>query len=38
MIDKEKKTVFFKSDCLRLDYGAIGKGYAVDQAAENHKV
>lgn len=33
-INKAENTVFFKSDCLRLDYGAIGKGYAVDQVAE----
>lgn len=33
-VNKEENTVFFKSDCLKLDYGAIGKGYAVDQVAE----
>ncbi len=33
-INKAENTVFFKSDCLKLDYGAIGKGYAVDQVAE----
>ncbi|MGI9533668.1 MAG: FAD:protein FMN transferase [Thermodesulfobacteriota bacterium] len=33
VIDDTKNTVYFKSDCLKLDYGAIGKGYAVDQVA-----
>lgn len=33
-VNRTENTVFFKSDCLKLDYGAIGKGYAVDQVAE----
>ncbi len=33
-VNKTESTVFFKSSCLRLDYGAIGKGYAVDQVAK----
>jgi len=34
VIDKENSTVYFKSDCLKLDYGAIGKGYSVDQVSQ----
>ncbi|MYF48462.1 MAG: FAD:protein FMN transferase [Candidatus Dadabacteria bacterium] len=30
-IDEAKSQVFFDTDCLRLDFGAIGKGYAVDE-------
>lgn len=29
--DAEKSRIFFTSDCLRLDFGAVGKGYAVDE-------
>jgi len=31
LLDKEKNTVSFNSNCLELDFGAIGKGYAVDE-------
>ncbi len=30
-IDEAKSRVFLDSDCVRLDFGAIGKGYAVDE-------
>lgn len=30
-IDEAKSQVFFDGDCVRLDFGAIGKGYAVDE-------
>lgn len=30
-IDEVKSQVFLKGDCVRLDFGAIGKGYAVDE-------
>ncbi len=30
-IDEAKSQVFFERDCVRLDFGAIGKGYAVDE-------
>ena len=33
-IDETESTIFFKSDCLRLDFGAIGKGYSVDEVAK----
>ena len=29
--DAERSRIFFESDCLRLDFGAVGKGYAVDE-------
>lgn len=29
--DAEKSRIFFASDCVRLDFGAVGKGYAVDE-------
>lgn len=30
-IDEVKSQVFLEGDCVRLDFGAIGKGYAVDE-------
>ncbi len=30
-IDTQKLQIFLDSDCVSLDFGAIGKGYAVDQ-------
>ena len=30
-IDEAKSQVFLEGDCVRLDFGAIGKGYAVDE-------
>ncbi len=30
-IDEAKSQVFLDGDCVRLDFGAIGKGYAVDE-------
>lgn len=33
-LDEEKSRISFSSDCLRLDFGAIGKGYAVDRIME----
>ena len=30
-IDEIKSQVFLEGDCVRLDFGAIGKGYAVDE-------
>lgn len=30
-IDEVKSQVFLDGDCVRLDFGAIGKGYAVDE-------
>ena len=30
-IDETKSQVFLEGDCVRLDFGAIGKGYAVDE-------
>lgn len=30
-IDEVKSQVFLKGDCVKLDFGAIGKGYAVDE-------
>jgi len=30
-LDMEKNTVSFNSNCLELDFGAIGKGYAVEE-------
>ena len=30
-IDETKSQVFLDGDCVRLDFGAIGKGYAVDE-------
>ncbi|MCY3826021.1 MAG: FAD:protein FMN transferase [Candidatus Dadabacteria bacterium] len=30
-IDEVKSRVFLDGDCVRLDFGAIGKGYAVDE-------
>ena len=30
-IDEGKSQVFLDGDCVRLDFGAIGKGYAVDE-------
>lgn len=32
VLDKEAKTVFFKNPLLKIDFGAIGKGYALDRA------
>ena len=32
-IDEVKSRVFLDGDCVRLDFGAIGKGYAVDEMA-----
>jgi len=34
LLDKEKNTVSFNSNCLELDFGAIGKGYAVDEVVK----
>jgi len=34
LLDKEKNTVSFDSNCLELDFGAIGKGYAVDEVVK----
>lgn len=34
VLDGKKRTVSFDSDCLELDYGAIGKGYAVDEVVK----
>jgi FAD:protein FMN transferase len=34
LLNKEKRTVRFAVDGMRLDLGAIAKGYAVDKAAE----
>lgn len=33
-LNKVNNTVSFDSDCLELDYGAIGKGYAVDEVVK----
>lgn len=33
-LDEEKSRISFASDCLRLDFGAVGKGYAVDRIME----
>ncbi len=33
-LDKKENTIFFDSKCLELDYGAIGKGYAVDEVVK----
>ena len=30
-IDKARSKVFLEKNCMRLDFGAIGKGYAVDE-------
>ncbi len=30
-IDEAKSRIFLDGDCVRLDFGAIGKGYAVDE-------
>ena len=30
-IDETKSRIFLDGDCVRLDFGAIGKGYAVDE-------
>ncbi len=32
LLDKEKQTVFLKKKGMRISFGAIGKGYAVDKA------
>lgn len=40
-LNKVNNTVSFDSDCLELDYGAIGKGYAVDEVVKivkNHGI
>ena len=40
-IDETESTIFFKSECLKLDFGAIGKGYSVDEVAKilaKHKI
>lgn len=34
VLDEEKNTVSFNSNCLELDFGAIGKGYAVDEVVK----
>ena len=33
-VDRKNSTVSFNSDCLELDFGAIGKGYAVDEVVK----
>ena len=41
LLDKGNNTVSFDSDCLELDFGAIGKGYAVDEVVKivkNHGI
>ncbi len=35
VLDRESSTVFFKDPALRLDVGAIAKGWAVQKVAEN---
>jgi len=34
LLDKTNNTVSFDSNCLELDFGAIGKGYAVDEVVK----
>jgi len=33
-LDKEAKTIFFKNPLLKIDLGAVGKGYALDRAVQ----
>lgn len=35
VIDREASTVFFTSDAVRIDVGALGKGYATEKAAQH---
>lgn len=34
MLDNENKTVYLKNPYLKMDFGAIGKGYAIDKAVK----
>lgn len=34
VLDKNNKTLFLKNPKLKIDFGAIGKGYAIDKAVE----
>lgn len=33
VLDRQAKTVFFKTPSLAIDFGAVGKGYSLDRAA-----
>lgn len=34
ILDKETRTIFFKTSLLKTDFGAVGKGYALDRMVE----